>query len=136
VTHRVQPTDRQWNDVEVRLSHAFGSAKFKCDGFDVTAQVTPVGKLRYGIALYVNGSFLGKWITEDCEERRRFMYARQYHIHGRTFQARMARIVGKKEAAQKYSGMGTQYSWAFPSFTAMKRHMLKHNQSVEIVEAS
>lgn len=32
----------------------------------------PKSQFQNAIAVYINGSFKGKWLVEDCEERRRF----------------------------------------------------------------
>lgn len=44
----------------------------KIDGYDVTIVVEPLKELRDVLVVYINGKWKAKWLTEDCEEHRRF----------------------------------------------------------------
>ena len=67
-------TDEQWKQVESRLSRPFGSVKMQIDGYKITVVVEPLKGMKLVLMVYVDGYFRGKWLTEDCDIRRRFYY--------------------------------------------------------------
>ena len=67
-------TDEQWKQVESRLSRPFGSVKMQIDGYKITVVVELLKGMKLVLMVYVDGYFRGKWLTEDCDIRRRFYY--------------------------------------------------------------
>lgn len=70
-------TDEQWKQVESRLSRPFGSVKMQIDGYKITVVVEPLKGMKLVLMVYVDGYFRGKWLTEDCDIRRRFYLLQQ-----------------------------------------------------------
>lgn len=65
---------KDWEKAKERLMLPFGSVKLIADGYAVTLQKVPVKDMFHNaIAVFINGEFKGKWLLEDCEERRRFI---------------------------------------------------------------
>ena len=67
-------TDEQWKQMESRLSRPFGSVKMQIDGYEITVVVEPLKGMKLVLMVYVDGYFRGKWLTEDCDIRKRFYY--------------------------------------------------------------
>ena len=108
--------------------------KLLIDGYEVSLALRQVSQFRNAIVVYVNGEFRGKWLTEDCEERRRFFPCKKRCLTN-TNELKKMGIRSKKEI-QKYKEMATcnAYSSAWTSFKAMKKHFETNNKSIEILE--
>lgn len=131
-----QLTTEQWKRVESALGYAHGHVELEVDGFDVGLRVSYAGALKLAIVAYVNGEFKGKWLTEDCEERRRFMRAQTVRVYSparvRRITAKMGKRHGRKFADELLSETLTAYCWDWPSFGPLKRHLIKHNASIRL----
>lgn len=130
-------TKDQWQKIEQELSHAFGNVKLKCDSYDVTLQITPVGNLQYGILVYVNGHWKGKWIVEDCEERRRFFRPVEHFLHSAKERLELLKIYGGKRASkedvERINRKLTSYASHWTSVKSLRRHLEKNNQELVLV---
>jgi hypothetical protein len=130
-------TKEQWQQLESELSHSLGCAKLTCDGFDVNLEVRRIDTLKYGIVVFVNGVSKGRWIIEDCEERRRFLRPVQRFINGAKLRADLIKIWGGKRApkakVEKINEKMTCYYSYWTSVKALRRHLEKNNQQVELV---
>ena len=130
-------TKDQWGEIETHLSYAFGCAKLTCDGYEVTLQVVSVNTLQYGIMVYVNGLFNGKWLIEDCEERRRFLRPTQRFLWSAKERVAMLKIYGGKRAQKKdverINRKITWYSSHWTSVKSLRRHLEKNNRELEVV---
>ncbi len=128
-------TPAEWKSVEERLASSFGHATLMCDGRRLTLEVRMVAPRRYEIFPFVDGHFKGSWLLEDCEERRRFLRPRtlrlwspsQRKAHIKTFGLRRARKMLNIEKAT------TVWSWGWPSFGPLKRHLVANNEQIELV---
>lgn len=131
-------TKEQWRKIEQELSHSFGSVKVKCDGFELSLTVQPVAALQYGIAVYVNGYFKGKWFVEDCEERRRFLRPVERFLWSAKQRCEMLKIYGgkraKKKDVERINAKLTSYYSYWTSVTSLHRHLEKNNRELEVVE--
>lgn len=127
----------QWTEIEQNLSHAFSCVKLKCDGYEVSLQVVPVDTLQYGIQVYVNGFFNGKWLAEDCEERRRFLRPMERFLWSARERAAMIKIWGGKRASKEkvdhVNRKITFYSSYWTSVKPLRRHIEKNNQELVVV---
>jgi hypothetical protein len=130
-------TKEQWQQIETELSHSFGRARLTCDGFDVALEVTRIDTLKYGILVFVNGVSKGRWIIEDCEERRRFLRPVQRFIYTAKMRADLIKILGgrraRKAEVERINEKMTFYFSYWTSVTALRRHLEKNNQQVELV---
>ena len=129
-------TPADWQAVEVGLSHAFGHATLRCDGRLVTLQVRMIAPRRYEIVPYVDGLFKGAWLTEDCEERRRFFRPRTIHAFTPTQRKLHIKAFGLRRARKLLSIDKSTTVWMFswPSFGPLKRHLVANNQQIELVK--
>ena len=130
-------TKEQWQKVQEALSCPYGSAELICDGYKVNLQVVPAGNLKFEILPYINGVFKGVWLTKDCEEQRRFMRP----VNLRLYTVKQIAAITKgltKSAIKKYMPNLDKtikvYNCCWPTFTALKRHLIANNQVIEFGE--
>lgn len=130
-------TKEQWKALEVELSHAYGHAKLTCDGYDVTLEVRMVDTLQYGIVVFVDGFSRGKWLVEDCEERRRFLRPVTSFVWSAGQRAKLLKIWGGKRApkdkVEHVNRKVTWYSTYWTSVKPLRRHIEKNNQELRVV---
>lgn len=131
---RVLPTAEQWKAIGEKLSGAYGTVDLEIDGFKVTLQVKQIAVLQYGIWVFVNGWYHGKWQLQDCEERRRFMRPVSKQRHTRKFVAAMKKIYGRKNPDPEWTKKSTYYLPWWLSFAPLRRHLVANNHSIAIVE--
>lgn len=116
--------------VERRLVYPGARVELQCDGYRATLEVQR-DKMRMVVMVYVDGRFKGKWITEDCEERRRFL--RPLIRRPKPYTPKQVRLLGKKWCdAQMAASTFTGYTSFWLSTRALLRHLHKHNSSVEL----
>ena len=128
-------TAEQWKYVEERLQNVWDSGiNLLVDGYEVSLYLRQVSQFKNAIVVYINGEFRGKWITEDCEERRRFFPCKKRCLINEK-QLKELGIRSKKEI-QKYKESFTydEYCTAWTNFKAMKKHFEANNKSIEIME--
>lgn len=128
-------TKEEWEYAEKRLYNTYSRLQLKVDDYDVSIVVEPLKPLKNVLVVYVNGEWKGKWLSEDCEERRRFFQKHTGNILSRKEQKRLAR---EKKAVREAVGK-TTYDWYSPywtSFRSLKSHLIKNNKSIELVKLS
>lgn len=126
-------TKEEWEYAEKRLYNTYSRLQLKVDDYDVSIVVEPLKPLKNVLVVYVNGEWKGKWLSEDCEERRRFYQKHTGNILSRKEQKRLAR---EKKAVREAVGK-TTYDWYSPywtSFRSLKSHLIKNNKSIELVK--
>ena len=67
-------TSEEWKRAELNLNPLLGHVDFLIDGYNVSVAMIRTSKTKYSYMVYVNGTFKGTWLNEDCEIRRRFYY--------------------------------------------------------------
>lgn len=115
------------------LSWSYGKVEMKIDGYNVTIVVEPLKALKNVLVVYVNDKLKCTWLSEDCEERRRFFQKHTKNLLSRKEQKRLAR---EKKAVREAVGK-TTYEWYSPywtSFRSLKSHLIKNNKSIELME--
>ncbi len=124
-------TKAQWEQIEERLQRFFGHVTLRVDGYKLDLYVERFKALRLAIVVYVNGKFEGRWLMEDCEERRRFFRPVTHHLMPARARGELVKKLGKR-AAQRNGVFKTYTSYRtyWTSFQALKRHLLKHNESI------
>lgn len=130
-------TPESWKKVETALQGSFGRAVLVIDGYTVTLEVRQAKALRYVIAVFVNGWMKGEWLMKDCEERRRFCCPKQSPLYTPAAKAKLTKGFGKRAIAKYFPDADKKFTWyasAWSSFAALKRHLVKNNQSVELQE--
>lgn len=124
------PEDRQ--HVEKRLVYPGAQVQLQCDQYAVTLQVER-DKLRMVVTVFVDGSWKGIWLSNDCEERRRFMRPIT-KVFGKPYTPAQIRLLGKKWCAEQRKPR-TYYVPYWASVKSLLRHFEKNNRSVELVKA-
>jgi hypothetical protein len=131
-------TKEQWKAIEDELSHPYGCCVLMCDGYRLSLEVRCVSRLRYGIHAFVNGVWKGEWVMNaECEETRRFMCPESRFVHTPKMRASLVKIYGGKRCPRdKLADINkklTLYTPIWPSVTLLRRHLVKHNTSIELV---
>lgn len=132
-------TADDWKKAEERLALPFGLAKFIVDGYKVTVETRLVTKTKYGYFVFIDGVFKYKWITEDCEIRRRFCFEGQRSFMTGKKKADFIKQFGKREynrLLKKSPEMIRYKYWQpyFGSFRSLKSHFEKNNESITLVD--
>ena len=119
-----------------KLNSPWGSVKLRCDGYEVFLQVQRYTGLTYRVMTYVNGHFLGKWIsaTNNFPEQK-FLRPNVRPVHGKSFVRKMEKILGKRHVAKNpdYKKTVTMYMPDWASGKAAINHLCKVCESVEIL---
>jgi hypothetical protein len=137
-------TKEDWAEVDKRLPCAGYQVQLDCDGYRLSIQRARLTKMRDCLVIYVNGVFKGKWMTEDCEERRRFLCPRKtffYKPKARAKQREMLKKWSKREIREfekEYFSLDpdkkiTWYSQVWPSLKPLKAHLTKNNKEISII---
>ena len=126
-------TEEQWAEVKRQVSWTGGQAELLIDGYGITIERIRMSEMRDALMVYVNGQFIGKWLSEDCEERRRFFCPRTRYVHSAAQRKRLARGLGKRLVREIGADKKiTQYLPWWPSFDSLRRHLVKHNTSIAL----
>ena len=127
-------TDEQWKEVEKKLFPPFGRVELEIDGYKVTITAQLVEKMKFSFVVYVNGFIRAEWSMNDCEIRRRFYYeSKKSLLKG----SEKAKIKKMRKSVREEIMKSAQYSVFLPywgSFSRLKSHLIKNNQSIELVE--
>lgn len=126
-------TKEEWGIVEHRLSNPYGSVDLVCDGYKLHLH-TSIYKMRVNIMFYVDGKWLGRWILEDCEERRRFHRCVVHKCYGPAEKKKYLKL-GKaflKRMAIDLDKTWVSYRPDWGSFRSLKAHLIKNNTSIEL----
>jgi hypothetical protein len=132
MTATTKPTAEQWQRAHVALCGLFGSVTMDCDGYRLTIEKRQINESNLCLLPYVNGEWKGAWLSTDCEERRRFMRPVKRQRYTGKFKKlikRTDRILGSQGDINETV---TYYFWDWPSFASLRRHLIKHNQSIRI----
>ncbi|MDR9503391.1 hypothetical protein RI662_03625 [Brevibacillus agri] len=133
VTRAVSAQD--WKDIEQRLKGFYDSVKLICDGYELTLVLQRIGQFHNAIAVYIDGKIDGKWMIEDCEQRRRFYCPKSKSFYSKKdmaeFKKISKRIFKEMQAKNKY----VYYEPYWTSFRSLKNHLIKNNESIELVVA-
>lgn len=127
-------TDEQWKEVEKKLVPPFGRVELEIDGYKVTITAQLVEKMKFSFVVYVNGFIRAEWSMNDCEIRRRFYYeSKKSLLKG----SEKDKIKKMRKSVREEIMKSAQYSVFLPywgSFSRLKSHLIKNNQSIELVE--
>ncbi len=128
-------TKEEWKEVEERLTGLNIPVMLICDGYKVALMLERVDQFKNGIMVYVNGCFEGRWIIQDCEERRRFLRPVNkfmYSTKQRSILKKMSKRLRKKIGLDP-DAKHTYYHFYWTSFMYLKSHLIKHNSNIELV---
>lgn len=131
------PDRDTWERIKFELSNPWGAVNLKVDGYDVSLRISRKNPLRFVIVVYVNGHFKGRWMlmNEESEEGRRFFPILARRVLRGKRRVRYIDAIGKR-AAKTDSLLQECITYRLPywsSVDALRRHFVKHNQSIEVV---
>lgn len=126
-------TAAEWKNVEESLKSFYHVVKLKCDEYVLTLKLEHISQFENGIGFYVNGEFKGKWLMEDCEERRRF-----FQPVTRSFMTAKQKAMVKKMSKKRRDQVDEEHKITFyrvywKSFKALKSHLIRNNQNIELI---
>ena len=129
-------TKEEWKQVEEVLTHIFHPVELKLDGYDITLILERVGVYQNKIMVYIGGEFRGKWMAEDCEERRRFLQEQKHNILSGKQRADFEKLPKRrqKELREKYPMQYSSFTPQWSSFRALKKHFCANNLRIELVK--
>lgn len=126
-------TKEDWDFVEARCSHPYGHVQLMCDGFTLDLKVESLEKLKYVIATYVNGCVKGKWLLEDCEERRRFFRPATRPILNKQMQKQEKEFARIMKRPSRHAKTFTVWMSYWPSFGPLRRHLIRNNTDITLI---
>lgn len=130
-----QPTKEQWTTIEKALAGFYSRVILQVDGYEVTLALARVGIYKNAISVYVNGWLKGKWLLAECPERQRFFRPVTRNLYKGRDQAAIVKIIGRREAVKRgFYKKITNYHFDWTSFSRLKAHLIKHNESIELVK--
>jgi hypothetical protein len=124
-------TNQDWKKIELQLAPHRG-VKLEADGYNILLSLVQLtAPTKFGILIYVNGEHQPRWITEESEMRRKFIYRKKKYTYPRKI----------RKEKEKYKAISVDvddfyyvYSSFFPSFAAVKRHLQANCEKIEMVE--
>lgn len=128
-------TKEEWKQVKEASESLFRQAKLSVDGYELTIRLERITQYKNAIMIYVNGSFKGKWLLEDCEERRRFLCPRNRSLlKGKDKEAMLKGLSKKRKAEFESINKFVNYYPYWTSFNSLKKHLIANNENIELVE--
>ncbi len=130
-------TKEQWAHVEAQLSGWFGIADLRIDGYDITLRLGRLKAMRLAIMVYVNGTIdYSAKITEGTEIQRKFWCPRKKYLHTTKYRKWLNRLSKRRrEMLGEDADKSFTYYWPWwTSFKSLKAHLIKNNQSIELIE--
>ena len=125
-------TAEEWKKVDEALTSVWSPyVHLKIDGYKVSLNLTQKSRFHNVIMVYINDEFRGKWLMEDCEERRRFCCCKRQSVvtekDCKLYGARSKKA--KQELKEKFGYDVYLPYWA--NFEKMKKHFIANNKSIE-----
>lgn len=123
-----------WDKVKEELKGFWGRVELECDGYNVSLVKEQYNENKLCIAVYIDGKIKGRWLTEDCEERRRFAQCKKRLL-------RLPKDFNTKDFTKKelkaLNEKRTYYSYGFwwLNFDEMRRHFEKNNKEIKLINS-
>lgn len=105
------------------------TVKLEIDGYEVTLVLMRIGTYKNAIGIFVNGVFEGKWLVEDCEERKRFIQKRERSLYKQSEVKKLPKKMQREMLSKKYEYYRSHWS----SFGTLKKHLTENNESIELI---
>jgi ribosome-associated translation inhibitor RaiA len=129
-------TEEQWKQIDEKLSGAWGSVELNIDGYNIFLAVQSIKRFNQAIVVYINGKIDFSLIKES-EEAKRFWQLRRRFIYPLKIRTRAKNIRNKALREDLYKNIDktidTYWPW-WNSLKALRRHLEKNNQSIELVD--
>lgn len=128
-------TKEQKTFILEQLNSQFNSVHLLCDGYDITLKMERY-KMKLVIAIYVNGSVKGVWLTKPEEQpESKFLASHQKSYYSAKEKAERIKVFGKREANKRYE-LDKKFEYKFPYFSTAKAalsHLIKVSDSIELI---
>lgn len=139
-------TKQDWQYIKDHWGLPYVTIKLKVDEYNVTLQCRQ-DKMKLVMAVFVNGEIKGKDLLpvsgkalsetepEWTEVARRFWQTKTKTMHSQKEIKKLERDLGKTFCKRMdiYSKHWYKYPW-WCSFNSFKRHIVKHNNNIELVK--
>lgn len=126
-------TKDDWKEAERRALWTCAGLTLLVDGYRISVCKEPASPYKNHLTVYVDGVFRGKWLLEDCEERRRFCYCVKHSLFKKgcpkDARKRLLKKLNKTEDDMSY----WSYSPYYPSFAALRRQLVKNNHDIQLI---
>lgn len=126
-------TPQDWKEVEKSLKSFYSAVNLMCDGYKVTLLLGPISQFKNALLVYIGGEIRGKWLREDCEERRRFFRSVTKSICSPKEKKAWKKLSKKTRLELEAMTRYTSYYSYWTSFRALKSHLIKNNSEIELV---
>lgn len=130
-------TKEDWERIEKALGGLYGYAKLTVDGREVQFQRELVAKNNLGIVTYVDGHWMGAWISASNEHpEQQFLRKIEKFVYPAKTRKSWKKLSKRR---QKEWGLdpdkkGHYFSPIWPSVSAIRRHYQKTFTSIELIE--
>lgn len=131
-------TKEQKAKLSAALSHPWGTVALICDGYRVDLQVQRAKAMTYRVMTYVNGQFLGKWVSDkEVFPEQKFLRKSIRPLASPAQKAKAEKILGKRVVAKDpwYNKTLTSYMPDWASGKAAISHLCKVCDSVEVAQS-
>lgn len=128
---KTQPTKDEWKQIEEAATSLYSRVRLEVDGYDIMLELGRITKTRLAICVWVDGAFKGEWCKPGHEVARRFYRVSTRHLFSRKEISQAEKDFGKRIA--KKTGYYATYeavSAHWPSFSRLKSHLIKNNDSI------
>lgn len=126
----------EWKRAEDALKGLLSVVRLKVDDYNIALILERVSTYKNAIMIYVNDSFQFQWMSEDCEERRRFLQRKERSLLNAKQKAAYNKLSKKrqKELDECHGGYTyASYSPLWTSFGSLKKHLITNNQQIELI---
>lgn len=127
-------TDEEWKKVEKSLSAIYGYAMFMIDGYTVEVAVQPERALKYVLAVYVNKKSAVYTCVNDCDIRSRFYCPSKRSCLSATDKQKLKKFSKARRESITQTAAYTIYLPFWRSFSRMKAHFIRNNQSIRLIK--
>ncbi len=134
-------TKEEWDKVQVCLTRLNSIVVLNVDGYKVTLMLERASVMKNHIVVYIDDKIKGNWLVEDCEERNRFFCKRTKNVYTISKLTQGKRVSKKKMMFLKErvndpkNKIETYYPW-WTNSNSLKKHLIKNNTNIELIECS
>lgn len=118
------------------LSHPYGRVSLMCDGRKITLDVGQYKPLKYHIAVYVDGIFMGKWLFKGANHpESKYLYVVKKPVFSPTRKSAIIKAFGIR-AAKKQFNLDEKIEGLMPCFPNGRmaiNHLCKVCDSIEVI---
>jgi len=127
-------TKEQWNEIDKKLSSHFGFVDLLIDGYKISLVVRSISRFKQAIVVFVNDTIEFNKIN-GSEEAKRFWSPHRVYLYSPKERKKMKRIYKELHLLNDSSEKFIILYWPYwTSFTKMKAHLKKNNESIKFLK--